>query len=131
MKRNVILLLVSLLTTIVTFSQSTSYPKNLGDSLVIITANQLKEANLIFLEHSYLVDENNMLLDKLDLKNELIMNYSRMDSINRSNIIKLNNELDFTKSKVDRLTKKLNNHKTYFWVGGGALVAAIIAFFLK
>lgn len=130
MKRSVILLLVSLLTTIVTFSQNI-YPKNIGDSLVIITANQLKEANLIFLEHSQLINENNILYDKLDLQDELIFNYQQMDSINRANIITLNNQLDFTKNKVDKLTKQLNNHKVYFWVGGSALVAAIIAFFLK
>jgi hypothetical protein len=125
-----ILLVISLLTTIATFSQTT-YPKNIGDSLVIITAEQLKQANLVFVEHSYLLDENALLLDELDAKDEIIFNYHQMDSINRTNIIRLTNELDFTKSKVDRLNKKLNNHKTYFWVGGGALVAAIVAFFLK
>lgn len=130
MKRNVILLLVSLLTTIVTFSQDI-YPKNIGDSLVIITANQLKEANLIFLEHSQLITENDMLYDKLDLQDELIFNYQQMDSINRANIITLNSQLDFTKNKVDKLTKQLNNHKVYFWIGGGALATAIIALFLK
>lgn len=113
-----------------TFSQNI-YPKNIGDSLVIITANQLKEANLVFLEHSQLITENDMLYDKLNLQDELIFNYQQMDSINRANIITLNNQLDFTKNKVDKLTKKLNNHKTYFWVGGSVLVAAIIAFFLK
>lgn len=130
MKRSMILLTISLLTTIAISSQNI-YPKNIGDSLVIITADQLKEANLIFLEHSYLVDENNFLLDEVDLKNELIFNYQQMDSINRANIIKLTNELDFSKSKVDRLNKQLSNHKKYFWIGGGALAAAIIAFFLK
>ena len=112
------------------FSQST-YPQNLGDSLVIITAEQLKDVNLIFLEHSYLVEENNLLLDKLDLKDEMIFNYQHMDSINRANIIKLTNELDFSKNKVDKLSKQLSNHKKYFWIGGGALLAAIVAFFLK
>ena len=130
MKRNVILLLISLLTTIATFSQDI-YPKNIGDSLVVITAEQLKEANLIFTEHAYLMDENNMLYDKLNLQDELIFNYHQMDSINRVNMLRLSNELDFTKNKVEKLNKRLNNHKTYFWVGGAALVAAIVAFFLK
>ena len=130
MKKLVILLVISLLTTIATFSQNT-YPKNLGDSLVVITAEQLKEANLIFLEHSYLIDENNLLLDELDNKDKLIFNYQQMDSINRTRIIKLVDELDFSKNKVDRLTKQLNNHKKYFWVGGSVLIASIIAFFIK
>ena len=118
------------MTTIASFSQTT-YPKNVGDSLVIITAEQLKEVDLIFLEHSYLLEENEMLLDKLDLKDELIFNYQKMDSINRSRILKLTDELDFSKSKIDRLNKKLDTQKVCLWVGGSALVAAIIAFFLK
>lgn len=107
------------------------YPKNIGDSLVIITADQLKDVNLIFLEHSYLIDENNLLLEKLDVKDEMIFNYQKMDSINRANVIKLTNELEYSKNKVDNLTKKLNAHKKYFWIGGSALVASILAFFLK
>ena len=130
MKRSVILLVISLLTTIAIFSQNT-YPKNIGDSLVIITADQLKDVNLIFLEHSYLIDENNLLLEKLDVKDEMIFNYQKMDSINRANVIKLTNELEYSKNKVDNLTKKLNAHKKYFWIGGSALVASILAFFLK
>lgn len=130
MKRSAILLLISLLTTIVTFSQNT-YPKNIGDSLVVITAEQLKEANLIFLEHSYLLNENNLLLEKLDVQDELIFNYHQMDSINRSKIITLSNELDFSNNKVSRLQKQLNNHKIYFWIGGSTLVVSIIAFLLK
>ena len=129
MKKIYSLLLLLLFSSIV--NAQNIYPKNIGDSLVVITAEQLKQANLIFVEHSYLAEENSLLLDELDAKDEIIFNYHQMDSINRTNIIKLTNELDFTKSKVDRLNKKLNNHKTYFWVGGGALVAAIIAFFLK
>lgn len=130
MKRSVILLLISLLTTIAIFSQNT-YPKNLNDSLVIITAEQLKETNLIFLEHSYLTNQNKLLIDELNTKDEIILNYQQIDSINRGRIIKLVDELDFSKSKVDRLSKQLNNHKKYFWIGGSALIATIIAFFLK
>lgn len=130
MRRFVILLLISLSIPIVAFSQNI-YPKNIGDSLVVITAEQLKEANLIFLEHSYLLKENDLLLDKLDLKDEIIFNYQQMDSLNRRNIIKLSDDLDFSKREANKLSKQLNNHKKYFWVGGSALVVAIIAFLLK
>ena len=130
MQRSAILLLISLLTTIAIFSQNI-YPKNIGDSLVVITAEQLKEANLIFLEHSYLLNENNLLSEKLDVQDELIFNYHQMDSINRSKIITLSNELDFSNNKVSRLQKQLNNHKIYFWIGGSTLVVSIIAFLLK
>ena len=130
MKRSVILLLISLLTTIAISSQNI-YPKILNDSLVVITAEQLKEANLIFLEHSYLANENILLQNKLDLKDDLIFNYQKMDSINRENIIKLSRELDISNKKVVKLEKRVKNDKAIFWAGGGAIVAAIIAIFVK
>lgn len=130
MRRYVILLVISLLTTIASFSQNT-YPKNINDSLVVITAEQLKQANLIFLEHSYLLNENSVLREEVFTQDKLILNYHKMDSINKGRIITLTNQVDFANNKVEKLNKQLNNHKVYFWVGGTALVASIIAFFLK
>lgn len=130
MKRSTILFIISLLTTIAISSQDI-YPKKLNDSLVVITADQLKQTNLIFLEHSHLIQENDILSEKLDLQDELIFNYQQMDSINRTNLIKLNKELDFSKSEVVRLNKKVNTQRTILWVGSSALVAAIVAFLLK
>lgn len=130
MRRYVILLVISLLTTIASFSQNT-YPKNINDSLVVITAEQLKQANLIFLEHSYLLNENSVLREEVFTQDKLILNYHKMDSINKKRIITLTNQVDFANNKVEKLNKQLNSHKVYFWVGGTALVASIIAFFLK
>ena len=130
MRRYVILLVISLLTTIASFSQNT-YPKNINDSLVVITAEQLKQTNLIFLEHSYLLNENSVLREEVFTQDKLILNYHKMDSINKGRIITLTNQVDFANNKVEKLGKQLNNHKVYFWVGGTALVASIIAFFLK
>lgn len=130
MKRSVILLLASLLTTIVAFSQII-YPKTVGDSLVIITAEQLKQTNLIFLEHSHLLEENKILHSKLELQDELIFNYQKMDSISRASILKLDEEVTLKTEQINKLTKRLNNHKIYFTVGSSALVITIVALLLK
>lgn len=130
MKRRLILFVISLLTTIATFSQ-TGYPKNIGDSLVIITADQLKKVNLTFLENSYLTDQNKLLSEKINLKDSLIFNYHQMDSINKANLIKLNNEVNFQKSKIAKLEKRDKHHKIIFWAGGSVLIATIIAFLVK
>ena len=118
------------MTTIATFSQ-TGYPKNIGDSLVIITADQLKKVNLTFLENSYLTDQNKLLSEKINLKDSLIFNYHQMDSINKANLIKLNNEVNFQKNKIAKLEKRDKHHKIIFWAGGSVLVATIIAFLVK
>lgn len=92
MKKISLLLLISLLTAISCFSQDI-YPKKLNDSLVVITANQLKQTNLIFLEHDKLSNENKMLYSKVALLDSLNNNYVKIDSINNITINNLKQEL--------------------------------------
>lgn len=66
------------MTTISTFSQNT-YPKQINDSLVVITTEQLKQTNLIFLEHDKLSKENVLLQEKINTQNEIIINYKKLD----------------------------------------------------
>jgi len=80
------------LTAISCFSQDI-YPKKLNDSLVVITANQLKQTNLIFLEHDKLSNENKMLYNKVALLDSLNNNYVKIDSINNITINNLKQEL--------------------------------------
>ena len=60
MKRIATLLLAILLTTTICFSQTTSVETN-PDSIVSVTSEQLKYANLIFVEHEKLLIENSLL----------------------------------------------------------------------
>ena len=130
MKRNVVLLLISLLTAIASFTQTT-YPKNLNDSLVIITAEQLKQTNLIFAEHEFLSNENTLLKDKINLQDSLIYNYSKIDSIQKENIIKLTKEVDFVNNKVNRLEKQFKYYKPIAWASSGTLVVSLLILLLK
>ena len=65
MKKIVILLLAILLTITTCFSQTTSTETSL-DSIVSITSEQLKYANLIFVEHEKLLTENSLLNFKIN-----------------------------------------------------------------
>lgn len=56
MKKSLILLLISLCLPTLSFSEI-MYPILTSDSLVIITPKQLKETNIIFLNHQYLQRE--------------------------------------------------------------------------
>lgn len=130
MKRSIILLVLSLLTAIASFTQTT-YPKNLNDSLVIITAEQLKQTNLIFAEHDYLTNENVLLKNKIGLQDSLIYNYSQIDSIQKNNIIKLTEEVDFANNEVNKLKKQFKIYKPVAYISSGALITTLLILLLK
>lgn len=121
MKKISLLLLISLLTAISCFSQDI-YPKKLNDSLVVITANQLKQTNLIFLEHDKLSNENKMLYNKITLLDSLNNNYVKIDSINNITINNLKQEL----------SKKSKSPVKHYIIGGsfGAVLGLILGILL-
>ena len=92
MKRYALVLLLSLLIPIVSFSQHT-YPKIVNDSLVLITTTQLKESNLIFIDHDNLLKTNNLLKRQVNVLNEINMNWASTDSIKTINYNKYVNTL--------------------------------------
>lgn len=128
MKKYIIPFLVSLLTPIASFSQTT-YPKTLNDSLIVITPLQLKQTNLIFVEHCKLKKqvpelENKILyLNKINklfetsdsIKSTIIKNDSIIISIDRQHIKDLNKQ-------ITKITKKKRN-----WIIGGFSLSAIFA----
>lgn len=121
MKKISLLLLISLLTAISCFSQDI-YPKKLNDSLVVITANQLKQTNLIFLEHGKLSKENKMLYNKVALLDSLNNNYVKIDSINNITINNLKQEL----------SKKSKKPIKHYIIGGsfGAVLGLVLGMLL-
>lgn len=112
------MLLISLLVTISSFSQNT-YPKITSDSLIVITPLQLKQANLIFVEHKSLKLENSLL-------NEQVIDYSVLtnhlliaDSLNKRKVNYYEKELEETNYTIYELEniirkqhKTLQNNKT-------------------
>lgn len=120
MKRIIILLLISLLQTTVTFSQNISYPRQINDSVVEITAKQLKQTNLIFIEHKSLKSENKELNFQIDKYKNLVNNYEQQDSINKIKIQELSNYSEFANKQltikdkeITRLNKIKNNYKVF------------------
>ena len=120
MKRIVILLLISLLQMTVTFSQNISYPRQTSDSIIEITANQLKQTNLIFIEHKSLKSENKELNFQVNKYKDLVNNYELQDSINRIKIKELSNYSEFANKQltikdkeITRLKKVKNNYKVF------------------
>ena len=96
---------------IVCFSQTT-YPKILNDSLIVITPLQLKQTNLIFLEHNRLQLEKVQTDIQINAYNKLINNYEYSDSIKNNKISLLSNTVEEYNNTIINQNKqlfKLNN----------------------
>lgn len=97
MKRITGLFLISLLTVISCFSRDIY---QLNDSLVVITTQQLKQTNLIFLEHEKLSKENIELTNKIKIQQEMLDNYQKVDSL------RINKEREY-QLQIDNLNKQI------------------------
>lgn len=128
MKKIVILSLISLLIPIVCFSQNTyNYPKILNDSLVVITHSQLKEANLIFLDHSNLKILNNIQKQKINIYKRLELEYKLNDSIKTKQICVLQNTINDNNKIIDSLNSTINKKQKKLkrvrnWAIGGTII---------
>ena len=126
MKRIVLLLCISLLTVIVCSSQ-TIYPRILNDSTVLITNQQLKQTNLIFLEHQKFKNVNKELNTQIINYKKLVDNYEQQDSLYNAKISYLDDELTISNNKVH---KQSNTIKIYRWLCIG-LVGGLIFCLVK
>lgn len=117
MKKNLLVLLISLLPMMCAFSQST-YPKLTQDSLVVITPSQLKATNLIFAEHRALkleVSELNALSESYKL---LSKNLTKSNTIKTQQVEQLtfyakeaDQQITLQSKNINKLTKSNNRLK--------------------
>lgn len=70
-------------------SSQNTYPKLVNDSLVVITPQQLKATNLIFLEHKKFKLEIPELKKQITSYESLINSYERNDSVKNAQINRL------------------------------------------
>ncbi len=128
MKRSIILCLLSLLTVIACFSQST-YPLILNDSLIVISPTQLKQTNLIFLEHKKLSLENSELKIQNENYGKLIFNYQVSDSVKNEQISLLTNSLGEYNSIIEKqkvqIGKLQSSKKLYKGIAVGGVTISL------
>lgn len=126
MKRFGTLLLTIVLMKITCISQTISNPTNC-DTIVSITSEQLKYANLIFAEHSKLLNENNLLYTQINnYKDEINV----MNSIDSCRVQQLSSYEDLTKKYESQIKSNSNTLKYWkigsFTIGIGLLLALIL-----
>jgi hypothetical protein len=120
------LLLINLLIPITVSSQNISkntYPKILGDSIVLITPEQLKETNLIFNEHNLLKAKVPLLERKIQVLTEINDNHSKIDSLRVQ-------EINQYKANVDKLKKSIKIKNTLITgISSGFVVSLLLLLF--
>ncbi len=105
------------------------FPKLTHDSLVVITPQQLKQTNLIFVEHNKLLLENEQLeMEVLDYE-ELLDYASRQDSLRQIRFSEFQDQLEMNNRMIQEqqelLQKQRNKNKILGYTLGGVAVVAI------
>lgn len=119
------------------FSQNT-YPKIVQDSLLVITPTQLKQTNLIFLDHKRLVLETKELRNQVNDYSNLMDYYSVKDSLKSEKISILLDQTNKYKDTINSQNIKIDNLESKntlfkgFTIGSISIsVALLITLFLK
>ena len=106
MKKSILTFFLILLATTMSFSQTISNEIK-RDSTVLITSDQLKRINLIFVEHEALLKTNSLLHQQLanyELNNNLLL---RSDSIHKVEIDKYKLLTESFSSEITSLNKEI------------------------
>lgn len=92
------------------FSQNIyKYPKVINDSLVVITHNQLKATNLIFIEHAKLAMLYPIQERKIAVYKQLESEYKLNDSIKSKQIIEHQNTINENIKTINSLNSTISN----------------------
>lgn len=119
-------------------SSQNMYPKLVDDSLVVITPQQLKASNLIFLEHKKLKLERFELNKQLASYELLIANYAKTDSIRLQQLARAELQMQMydeaiskQQEQIAKMNKK-NKRLTTLSIGGFAIsVGLLLALLIK
>ena len=121
MRKFAILLSITLLTAITSFSQTIS-----------IGTEQLKETNLIFLEHKKLLEENALLYKQLENFQKSYTVLSQIDSTRVKEIGQYSEILEDRNKQIENLNKEISAKNKAFlgWKIGSILVTGTLALWL-
>lgn len=119
-------------------SSQNMYPKLVDDSLVVITPQQLKASNLIFLEHKKLKLERFELNKQLTSYELLAANYAKTDSIRLQQLARAELQMQMydeaiskQREQIAKMNKK-NKRLTTLSIGGFAIsVGLLLALLIK
>lgn len=134
-KKTIFILLINLLITTWSFSQTISTPKIWNDSLVVISLPQLKKTNLIFLEHRKLKSINEVLNEQNKHLYDLNAEYLKIDSIQKINLNNYSKLVQLKESELlkvnEDLIKQKKENKTKDYIIGGVAISTILVILIS
>lgn len=132
MKRITLLLLITLLVKIMCFSSNTSGVIR-QDSTVLITSDQLKYANLIFVEHKKLLEENRLLYQQIEnykAKTNILLKTDSLRVEQIANYQHINEEYILQIDNLNKAIKKKDRTVTCWKIGGITVSIGLVLFLL-
>lgn len=129
MKRTWILLFLTILTRICCFSENISQQIS-QDSIVYVTAQEIKYANLIFIEHQRLTTDNILLEKQIDYYKSINNNLVKVDSLRVQQLNDLDTSylthIQMLNNEIKKKDKSLKGWK----IGGITISAGLFLFLL-
>lgn len=128
MKRTLSILLTMILTQMSSFSENISTITE-TDSIVYITAQDLKYANLIFVEHDKLLNNNNLLNQQIENYKNLNLQLEEVDSLRLLQINeydKINKDYLVQINNLNTEVKKKNSQLKNWQIGGISVTIGLI-----
>ncbi len=112
-------------------SSQNTYPKLTNDSLIVITPQQLKATNLIFLEHKKLKLEIPELNKQIASYESLIKSYEQTDSVRNAQVKRLMLHAEVSEQVMQNQLREINKleSKNKLFKGltiGGVTVSVIL-----
>lgn len=132
MWKRVIILLLTLLMTTTAFSSNIS-EETKQDSTVSITSKQLKETNLIFVEHSKLLKENSLLIKQVNnykQDNMLLLEADSIKTLQIENYQAMSESYKLQLKTLDEEIKRKNKTLLVWKIGGVTVSAGLLLFLL-
>jgi hypothetical protein len=93
---------------------------------IVITSEQLRETNLIFLEHKQFKQQIPLLKLQIDNLKQIDYSWRKTDSINQSIIYNYKNQLIDKDKSIDNLNKSLKINQNIIIYGGSVSIITII-----
>lgn len=77
----------------------------------MITAKQLKQTNIIFLEHRKLKERDSVMVKQIDEMDRLLTVYNSIDSINKQQLSSFKKQVEDQNKTIDDMSSKLIKSK--------------------
>ena len=103
------------------------------DSIVYVTTQDIKYANLIFIEHKKLTKDNALLLNQIENYKDLTNTLTQVDSLRLKQIEEysaLNDKYQLQIESLNKDIKKKNKTLLYWEIGGITVSTGLLLFLL-